>query len=432
MTSYDSALPNLVEIMAASVGSDILSDCVFLRDASGRISIVCFQRIREDAAKIISERAKGLGVWVGAETPLIYPEDLLEDSAVLRRDALPEFVSTASFEGFVRLLERRVVGQDWLRPPLTEIPGAPPIVVFASHKGGVGRSTALAVSAASLSDAGFNVLVIDLDLEAPGLGYMLLDALPPNGALDYFVETSVRNVSEPDIDLMLASSTLATQGLIHVVPAVGTTSAMHPENVLGKIARAYLERQDPDGTTVSFLDRVRQLVRHLSQKNRYDIIFVDARAGLNEAAAAAVLGLGAEILLFGVDTPQTFAGYKYLLAHLRRFKPAESTDQDWRYRLRMVHSKALSSPDSQKKFRDAAFEMFADTVYDVDENLDQSAFSFDYDSVDAPHYAWVILNDSNYAEFDPLSQRDQFASHFYDRTFGGFVRALRDRVGLVS
>jgi hypothetical protein len=306
----------------------------------------------------------------------------------------------------------------------------PPIVVFASHKGGVGRSTALAVSAAALSQAGYNILVVDLDLEAPGLGAMLLAEQPEYGTLDYFVETSLGEVDDEFIGDLVATSSLAENGQVHVTPAVGAIGDASPQNVLGKIARAYVERVNDDGGIVSFLDRTRDLVTRLCAVNRYDAVFIDARAGLNEATAAAVLGLGAEVLLFGVDTPQTFAGYRYFLAHLQRFRPEASSEKDWRYRLRMVQARAQAGPTSEATFRTQAFEMFSDTVYDEEEGIEEEAFNFDYDDVNAPHYAWPILDDANYAEFNPLLRRDQLARHLYDRTFGAFIKNLGDKIGL--
>src|ERR1039458_3724505 len=49
-------------------------------------------------------------------------------------------------------------------------------VTFYSFKGGVGRSMALINTAGILAGRGFRVLVIDLDLEAPGLSYLNPDA----------------------------------------------------------------------------------------------------------------------------------------------------------------------------------------------------------------------------------------------------------------
>lgn len=62
-----------------------------------------------------------------------------------------------------------------------------PRVAFYSYKGGVGRSTALAIVARLLAKEGLKVAVLDLDLEAPGLNSLLLTKPKPSpfGVVDY-------------------------------------------------------------------------------------------------------------------------------------------------------------------------------------------------------------------------------------------------------
>lgn len=431
MIRYDDALPHFAALVRNTIGEGEILNHIFLRDAVGRLTFVILKPIGNAAIDAIQTGVSKLEPWVDTQTPVASPDDLFDPTLADPASSLPEFIDSPVFFGFVRLIERRVVGQDWLRPPADPIRNVPPVVVFASHKGGVGRSTALAVSAAELSRVGFNLLVVDLDLEAPGLGAMLLHETPPFGTLDYFIESGLKDIDDTFLDDLVGASTLAENGLIHVVPAVGGRSEATPQNVLGKIARAYVERLDENNKPISFLDRTRALVMRLCQRSRYDAIFIDARAGLNEATAAAVLGLGAEILLFGVNTPQTFAGYRFLLAHLERFRPVSSGEDDWRYRLRMVQAKAKADPKTQADFRTNTFEMFSDTLYDVEVGIDEHAFNFDYDDANAPHYAWPVLDDGNYAEFNPIIRGDQFARHLYDRTFGPFIRALSEKIGLM-
>ena len=109
----------------------------------------------------------------------------------------------------VRLLDRRLVGADWLLAPAKPSP-PPPRFVFASIKGGVGRSTALAVAAADLASRGQRVLVIDLDLEAPGLGPMLLDdsTLPEFGTLDALVENGLSGLDNTFLRDLIGPSAL--------------------------------------------------------------------------------------------------------------------------------------------------------------------------------------------------------------------------------
>lgn len=428
--AYDDALPRFAAILAEEVGEDEVLGYCFLRDAAGKLTLL----LKPETEQVVRERlvrsAKALFPWVDSESPVANPEELFGLSSEELAEALPERIDHKDFSGFVRLIERRIVGQDWLQSPRDPIDGVPPVVVFASHKGGVGRSTALAVAAAAFSQAGRDVLVIDLDLEAPGLGDMLLTDLPRWGTLDFFVEGGVQDLDDAFFDDMIGTTPFASRGLVHVAPAVGLTSEKNPQNVLGKISRAYLEHAHENDQIETFLDRTRHLVQRLTSRNRYDAVFIDARAGLNEATAAAILGLGGEVLLLGVDTPQTFSGYAYFLAHLAKFRPEESGDSDWRYRLRLVHAKAQANPEAQAHFRTEAFDVFSRHLYDVEEGLDQKALNFDYDDKTAPHFAWPILNDSNFSEFNPIARADQFSEYVYDRTFGPFVKELAGLIGV--
>jgi hypothetical protein len=434
-TRYDDALPKYAALVRNVLGENGPLDNYFLRDASGRLTLILTQKIRDSERKRLLQGAKKLKPYVGNDqSALASPEDLLDPKLSEPDVGVFERIDHKNFRGFVRVVEHRIVGQDWLEPPRKPIEGVPPIMVFASHKGGVGRSTALAVASSALAENNYNVLVVDLDLEAPGLGGMLLRSkqLPKYGTLDYFVEGGLGSIGDDFLNDMIAVSPLTKgRGSVHVAPAIGARGEANPQNTLGKIARAYLEVSDLQGSVQqSFLDRARALIKSLSQRSRYDAIFVDARAGLNETTAASVLGLGADVLLFGVDSPQTFTGYRYFLSYLQRFRPDESTDDDWRARFRMIHAKASADPKMQADFRTRSFELFADTLYDLEEGIEESSFNFDYDDTAAPHFAWPILNDSNYFEFNPLAQTTQLNKEVYDRTFGAFLKAIIDRLEL--
>ena len=150
------------------------------------------------------------------------------------------------------------------------------------------------------------------------------------------MESALRRVDDSFLQDCIGSSWLSHgRGWIDVVPAYGSTSIAHPRNVLSKLSRTYLESEGPQGESMSLLTHVQKLVAELTGLRRYDAILVDARAGLHESTAAALLGLGADVLLFGVDQPQTFAGYKILLSHLAQF-PARDVEHDWRYRLALI------------------------------------------------------------------------------------------------
>jgi hypothetical protein len=433
---YDDALPLFVECVIELLGETGLEPHAFLRDPDGVLTLIVRAEIGDrERGELGILAKKRLGLYA-SDPPIAAPSDLFDMRLSDPLYDRLELVQLPDRQYFVRLIERRIIGQDWVRGILPAIPSAPPIAVFASHKGGSGRSTALAVAASEFVAKGKTILAIDLDLEAPGLGGMLLppDDLPTFGALDYYVENDFGSLDDGFFDDMMSVSPLVgTQGRLVVVPATGRRCRAFPQNVIGKLSRAYLEDRVETGEasdSATFLDQTRSMISDLCKRDRYDAIFLDARAGLNETTAATIQGLGADILFFGIDAPQTWEGYRYFLAHLARFKAQVGSD-DWRYRLKMVHAKASADPKAWSKYRDSAFELFAEHLYDeADESCQasDSIFSFDLEDREAPHYAWRILVDSTYYMFDPVSQREQLMEPMYTRTFGDFVTNLAERL----
>lgn len=443
---FDDSLPAFVAALMPLLDRTMIEASVVLRDASGRLALITPEPLTPDqrtAAFLALTRQ--LPAYSRGERSLL--DHTQPGVATILRQTRPyiERVQVAHEPpANIRLAEQRIVGQDWLTQPTPGWqPPAPMRLVFASLKGGVGRSTALAVVAAELARLGRKVLVIDLDLEAPGIGSMLLatDELPRFGLLDAYVESGLGGVNREFLLEMTAPSPFGRgKGLIDVAPAAGLLTQTHPSHFLAKIARAYLENTDPSGAVLSFLQQSQRLIAELSSLKAYDAILIDARSGLNETTAAAILGLGADVLLFGEGNPQTITSYRYLLAHLARFP--RQNDDDWLYRLRMVHAKAPEDADRQEAFRDAAFGIFREFLYrdqpllaDSGEPLlddDDNALlveEFSLDAREAPHYAWPVLRDANYYYSDPLSDPELLEPSRYERSYAALLAGVMERLG---
>ncbi|MCK1654451.1 hypothetical protein IVA88_23830 [Bradyrhizobium sp. 149] len=433
---YDDALPTFTDLVAEHLGPKALRRDCFLRDADGNLTYIVRGEIAQAKRDALTSAVKAAMATYAGEFPIATPSELFDDTLSDPKAGILEYVATAAKPRFVRVVERRIVGQDWIRGIWPAIGNVPPIVVFASHKGGVGRSTALAVAAAEFARRGLSILALDADLEAPGLGELFIpeDKQPLFGAIDYFVENGRGSVDGRFLDEMRAPSALTRgPGKVFVVPAVGRRCRQFPQNVIGKISRAYLEDVGEGGVErFTLLEQMRTMIRDLASRRHYDVIFVDARAGLNETTAATVQGLGADVLFFGIDTPQTWDGYRYFLAHLARFKPLGGVD-DWRFRLKMVHAKAAPNEGSLAHFRDNAFEMFAEHLYDEEEETESGrsdVFGFDLDDPTGPHFGWPIFVDEGYYEFDPVADRSQLSPERYNASFGQFLKLLADRLGI--
>jgi hypothetical protein len=164
-----------------------------------------------------------------------------------------------------------------------------------------------------------------------------------------------------------------------------------------------------------------------------------------------VLGLGAEVLLFGLDEPQTFQGFRALLAHLTRFLVAdEIAAPEWLSRLTLVQGKAASA-ESRKAFAQRCQDLVADIGLGPRLPLAQSAIpvpaepfsdpGWDEELPDAavlPSDDWglgepiAIGDDGNYRGFDPLGRRDLLAEQLYGATFGPFLEHIRGALPTAS
>ncbi len=443
---FDDSLPILTKIVIEELGTSVLEAGVVVRDVRGQLAFFVGQDIHTDDIQRVSSRLlTDLQPYARSDRVLVNATDF-GASVVLASPA----VHRVLVEGHrVRLVDRRLVGADWLRMPAAAAP-PPPRFVFASLKGGVGRSTALSVAAADMAWRGRRVLAIDLDMEAPGLGAMLLDdgTLPEFGLVDALVENGLSPLDEAFLADLVGPSALADRrGRIDVIPAYGRRSYRNPGDVLAKIARAYAEDVRADGTVASMLDQVRALVDRFADPRRYDVILIDSRAGLHETTASAILGLGAEILLFGLDEPQTFQGYTILLAHLARFSRGDQKSfPEWLERITMVQGKATSNAEDRAGFDEKCRAMFREvglsTSSDATVNVALPATPFkdvpwmeDAEISDAELHLdesqrspepLAILDDDRFRHFEPSTRQDLLAEQVYRSSYGTFLDRLNE------
>lgn len=422
---FDEAIPAIANAVAA-LEISILKECVFLRMADGRVSVIVPDDLLNDdqSTKLKEFIIDQGGDYVDPHSACLTPASIFEEDFFETEGIGWEIVEVNGKSVDVRVLDRRIIAQDWSRIRFEPIEGVPSLLSFYSCKGGVGRSTSLAVCAAGLADKGYNILVIDLDLEAPGLGSILLadSDLPEFGGIDYLVENGISGAGQDLARQCIAPSSLIVgrAGSVDVLPASGQRSMRYPQNVIAKLGRALLDDQ-----TGPLVEQVRQLIGEACATKTYDAVLVDVRAGLSESSAAALLSAGGHMLLFGIDNPQTFESYNYLFAHFARFSPPTS----WRSRLQMVQAKA-SSPESQRNFRERSSDLFASYVYDeVIPGADQvDVFNFDIEDDLAPHFAWSVEFDPSFQDFDPHVRRDQLSQAKFDRAFGQLISRVESLI----
>jgi cellulose biosynthesis protein BcsQ len=306
----------------------------------------------------------------------------------------------------IAVMDRQIMGQDWLNP-ISEPKPHPPRIVFYGLKGGVGRSTALAMAAYGLARAGKRVLLLDFDLESPGLSGLLL---PPArvadfGLVDWFVEDAVGQ-GETLLPRMVADSPLAesTRGAIRVAAAMGQTES----DYLSKLSRVYadvpgLPGQDARTGLRRFATRMQNIVELLEAQENPDVVLIDSRAGLHDVAAISITSLADTALLFATDSAQNWLGYRQLFSH---WQHRPEVCKQVRERLRIVQALAPKSDREgrSKAFRERSYDLFTATLYDeiAPHMEDSDIFSPSSSNMEAPHFPIRIDWDDVFQEFNPL------------------------------
>ena len=191
-----------------------------------------------------------------------------------------------------------------------------------------------------------------------------------------------------------------------------------------------IEDVSTEGETKSLGTQISEMIHRLSVRGAYDIVLIDSRAGLAELAAPAVLGLGALVLLFGTAQEQTIDGYRALFAglNLLAIRALEQGDSaDWRLLLKPVYAKASLEPQIGARHEADLYDLFADNLYDQEDDQSEFGVNFGADDQEAPHAPLVIPFDSRFVDFDPARYQGHMAKAFYEQTFRTFLNGL-DRV----
>lgn len=300
------------------------------------------------------------------------------------------------WDGRLRITVRHRMLPAWQRitkEPLWRLEGdrVCPIVAFYSFKGGMGRTTALSLFAVSRALLNEHVVVVDLDLDAPGLGSILAPTnAPPYGVVDYLIETPVLGERPKDLldyswNLDLGSH--RTTGSLRVFPA-GSLD----RHYLGKMARLDFE-------TEPYMEGVKrhpveELLLHIHEKFKTDWILIDSRTGFSETAGMLLSGLCNFHVLFGVDSSQSWEGTGYAIRKLGAERLSHNLAQA---EVMMVHAMVpeltkKAKEDLLEHFSNRSQEIFADGYYARNEEVRDEDFWYLNDEMGniSPHHPWPL------------------------------------------
>lgn len=433
---FDAALQRAIKF--AQAHSKVLGkEPLLVRDIYGRISIAIDDR--DPAYKEIRVHLPALAAQFHAQLGAYSPGESESDVFLLASERFcaadlfdaPDIFSIPDSDG-VRLLEQQLVGKDWQREAFPK--PTCKRAAFYGVKGGVGRSTALAMLAKHLAEKhDQRVLVLDLDLESPGISSMLLPERGTTdlGLVDYLVEQAVGQGDQLLVRRLSAESPLfsGAPGWIKVVPAHGADAG----DYLAKLSRIY--QGVPSGPS-DFAARLNQAISWFETQLQPDVVLLDSRAGLHDIAAVTITRLHAQTFLFAGGTPQTLAAYKLLFAGLHRHP---NRVRDYRDNLQLVASLVPETNRTPylQKLKTGFYDLFADNFYDDESELLQAepssavtqvssqsipeSFNYSQDDPDAPHHPIPINWYRWFLDFDPMGNPEAWQQSEIDAAFGTFL-----------
>ena len=400
LTSFDSIRERVAEALRAEAMPESVYPLYVVRNLHGRVRVSASvgTETNEDSRAALSRLAERMASGLGAHG---YPANegiLFADAAML--GALKK--TAREMAGFPQVfwVERLVTGGDWWTVNLSSAPKEIKRYTLYSVKGGVGRTTTAAILAWHLARKGERVLLIDLDLESPGLSTAVLEsaAQPDFGVADWFVEDLVGQ-SASILERMIAQPSWPQEfeGHVFVAPAHGRD----PGEYLAKLGRVYMGTGDP------WCKRLGRLLSGLEERCAPSVVLMESRSGLHDIAATTVTDVEAQALLFCVDSESSWADYGVLFRHWQ----AEGLATEIRERLSIVS--ALSPPEKSvaylEGFRERSWDLFR-CLYDRQtEHTSTVPFSFDVNDASAPHQPMPVYWNQGFGPGTTLRQLDQAA-----------------------
>ena len=186
------------------------------------------------------------------------------------------------------------------------------LVTFFSYKGGVGRTTSLALTATYLARNGKKVFVIDCDFEAPGLINFFNTSQTnsqKNGLIEYlndrkFIkDTSIEDYVY-DIEKIYSGS-----GVIKLMPAGNILSTNDDLlNYLEGLAKIDLQGKQ----LVNIFD---EIIEEINKKYSPDVILVDSRTGFNNVFGS-LAKISSTVIVLAGDDIQNQPGIEYVVKTL--------------------------------------------------------------------------------------------------------------------
>ncbi len=361
----------------------------------GIVKIQCYSdgleiylQTEKNISNAITALKKWFKDWYQEEQSAIqfdFGEAKLPVEFIFGEEILPNNIELRPFWEEVAYLESELETENLIKlPPVyTE---NPKLIAFYSFKGGVGRTLNLAahlfalLKEANKSENPITVLVIDADLEAPGLTFWN-DFEKQKPAVSFINFLEVYHYSPIDIEESFSlfaqevKKTIKKEGKskIYFLPA-----CLEPEQLLDiSILPEHLVRN---------LDGVWEYgnaIHHLGKALEADYVFIDLRAGLSEISSPIIFDPRFQRFLVTTINGQSVTGTSLVLKQIGKVAPTQTDVDDEKYYdpslvITMLTPELISLPgytDTLENFRDAYLPRQEDNLYSTRLQIKETEFT---------------------------------------------------------
>lgn len=289
------------------------SELYIVQNVYGKILVYVDTPQKEIVAELEEELKSVIDDWLNTCEPLennYFAKTEMED---WKRECDPVRERVWVFEKYITN-----VYWDAKKRKLEKCPLSGKLVSFYSFKGGVGRTTTMMMAAIGIARRGKKVVLLDFDLEAPGVSsFFSEEILSQYGLLDFFVESNVypEDINIDEYLFPVGEYCRVTQygGEIYILPAVGRAAQDDPEAYRRNLMRfdmdvpAYEEERTPIDILLSKIDSFL----------KPDYIFIDTRSGIHQIGGITLTRYSDLALLFFYGSRQNIEGMRMTLPVLK-------------------------------------------------------------------------------------------------------------------
>jgi MinD-like ATPase involved in chromosome partitioning or flagellar assembly len=228
-------------------------------------------------------------------------------------------------------------------------------ITFYSYKGGVGRTLAAANFAVYLAKLGLKTVVVDFDLEAPGIDAkfpLLKVPAQQKGILDYILDYQLNNedpgsVKHICLQVPIESSDSTTP--LWLIPA-GQYLSEEYYRKLSQLDWSFIFSEERDG--VAFFQ---QFLAHIKQELQADVVIIDSRTGITEIAGLCTQQLADEVVMLSSLSSESIRVTKHIKQLIQQSKIAKALEKS--IDIKIVVSR-VPKPEDLVAFKEQCCELF--------------------------------------------------------------------------